>query len=524
MQGLSLALGFGRSLPAGSGTANATAPANYDYLWFTDSRGAFGQQSTLDANGFSQNDTYMNMFRWASRLSNYRIRPGLFPNYGLTGNSSTQMIQNPRQNTSSVVTTGYWYRPETFTGQVGASGNKGYVEAAADSAAIVFLLMGTNDNTVAMPVTTQANMTTLLDLLKSKVVIILNEMPRGVNKTGGAQQAVTDGANRKLYSDWLNTLDYASGNGNSRPNVIVVDTWAETVDPATGPNWKNKQGYFYDGVHQGQWGARKLGQKIVDRLSAVWAGQWASLPQRFTIPTTDGLSVPANAQPFVNTNPIFTPGTNGSVSGTFAVPPTAATIAQGWDVNSNSNATGFTVVADKTTLGPDGEPCQKLTISGGALAASTVSSILVRQQICTNNAGWAALLSANRIALTDMVRAVGRYKVNPGSTVLHGVSLQWFVTTSPAAGSLKAFDGQVTASANDLANSSGYDAYDQNTWYYQLTQMTRLDEPNMAANALTSANGTVLTVQWDIRFLHDGVTAPSATIYFSRTGLARVSS
>jgi len=519
-----LGLNLSLSAPSGSAAPSVPTPSNYDYIWFTDSRGAFGQQSTLDANGFTQNDTYMNMFRWASRLSNYRIRPGLFPNYGITGNSTTQMIANPRQNASNVVTTGYWYRPETFTGQTGASGNKGYVEVNADSAGIAFVLMGTNDNTVTMPTTTQANMTTLLNSLTGKVVVILNEMPRGINKTGASQSAVTDGANRKTYSDWINTLDFQSGHPNSRPNVIVVDSWGETVNPASGPNWTNLQGYFYDGVHQGQWGARKLGQKIVDRLSTVWAGQWASLPQRFPIPTTDGLSVPADAQPFVNTNPIFTPGTNGTTSGTFGTAPSASTIPQEWGINANSNCSTMTVVSDKTVTGPDGEPAVKLTISGTALTANTVSSILLRQQICTNNAGWAALLSANRIALTDMIRAVGRYKVDPGSAVLHGVSLQWLVTASPAAGSLKAFDGNVTSSANDLANSSGKDVYDQNAWYYQLTQMTRLDEPNMSANALTSANGTVLTLQWDIRFLHDGTTAPAATIYFSRTGLARVAS
>lgn len=127
--------GYGRSYRrrkgVGNAVANAAAPTNYDYIWFTDSRGAFGQQSTVDANGYVQNDTYMSMFKWASRLCGYRIRPGLFPNYGLTGNSSTQMIANPRQNASNIVTTGYWYRPETVTGQTGASGNKGYVEVKA---------------------------------------------------------------------------------------------------------------------------------------------------------------------------------------------------------------------------------------------------------------------------------------------------------------------------------------------------------------------------------------------------------
>lgn len=507
------------------GVADARNPANYDYIWFTDSRGGLGQSNSVDAaNGYTQSDNYISIFKWVSRLTNYKLRPGLFPNYGITGNNSTQMAANPRQNVSNVATAGLWYRPESATGNSGASGNKGYTDATADAAGIICMLLGTNDNAVAMPVTTQANLTTILDNTSSKVVVLLNEMPKGINKTGGAQSGVTDGANRKIYSDWINTLDFQSAHANSRPNVIVVDSWGETVDPATGPNWKNKQGYFYDGVHQTQWGARKIAQKIVDRLSAVWVTNWASIPTRLIIPTTDGLSVPANAQPFVNTNPIFTPGTNGTTSGTFGTAPAVANIPQGWDINANSNCTGMTVVADKTATGPDGEPALKLTITGTALTAGLITSILVRQQIATNNAGWAALLSANRIALTDIVRAVGRIKVDPGSALLRAPALQWFATATPTNNSIKAFDGQILSAANDLANSSGFDVYDQNTWYYFMTPAARLDEPNMAANALTSANGQALTVQWDIRFLHDGVTAPSAVIYLSRTGLARVAS
>lgn len=513
--GLALAPRHGGG-PAGP---QAPAPSNLDVITFGDSRFAFGGLNTVDtANGYTQNDTALSVGTMLASLSGHRLRLASFPNFAIAGNTTGQMVASPRLNASNAATLGRWWRPADETGNAGASGNKGVADAAAHAAGIMLILAGTNDG-LGIPATSQANITTMLNGLGAKTVVLLNEMPRGVDKSGAQNGPVTNGADRKALSDWINTLDFASGHANARANVIVVDVWGLVVNPASGPNWQNLPGYYFDGVHPSQWGARQIAARIWQRLQAVWPN-WAALPQRLPVPLADGLVTPGAQQPFVNSNPVLTPGSAGGVSGTWGSAPLAANVAQGWELVGESNVASITCIADKSEVGPSGEPVQRLVL-GGTLGAGLTASILLRQRFATN-AAIAAEIAAGRLALTDVLRAVGRMRVEPGSQLLYQVALQWFVTSSNTAAAIRGFVGN--GNQNDLAAAFGVDAYDDGAWRDVQAMPSRLDEPNMAANALTGANATSLVVQWGIRFLNTSAAAlpVAATIRLARTGLVRV--
>lgn len=520
-----LALSLRRPL-AGGGPV-APVPANYDVIVFGDSRSAFGFDPTLDANGYIARLQPIGVAGWIGPCSQHRLRVARNANFGENGNTTTQMVASPRLNSAGTTNPATWFRKNSLAAGTAADipasapGQKSLAAAAAHVAGIVAVLAGTNDAIGTFATTSQANILTMIAALSSKVVLLYNELPRGVDKAGVAGFTVTNAAERKAFSDWINTLDFASGHANAKANVIVIDSWAEFVDPASGTAYINKVGTLWDGIHPSQYGARRLAQITVDRLSAIWP-QWGALPAQIVRPTTHGLTTPGAQQPYVNTNPIFaSPAGNGTVAGTWGVAPAAASVAQGWEIVATANATGLTGLAAKTGTDPDGFTTQDLTVTG-TVAASQIAQIEVRQRLATQ-AAVDAEVAAGRLAFTDKLRAFGRVFVPAGSTGIYFPSLELFLQEATAT---KRLTARVhSAQRSMFRDVDGLD--NGGVWYDLMTEVLDLAEPNMTAAPGNVALLSSIVVKWNI-YLGNDTVATAQTINtngplrFSRTGFVRV--
>lgn len=506
----------------------APVPANYDVTFFGDSRSAYGFDPTLDANGYIARLQPIGVAGWIGPVSSNKIRVGRNANFGENGNTSSQMVTSPRQNGSGTTDAATWYRKNSSAAGNAADisgslpGQKSLAAAAAHSAGIVAVLAGTNDATGTFATTSQANILTMIAALSGKVVILYNELPRGVDKAGVAGFTVTNAVERKTFSDWIKTLDYASGHANAKTNVIVIDSWAEFVDAASGTSYLNKVGYHWDGIHPSQYGARRLAQITVNRLSSIW-GAWAGLPSQIAKPTANGLTTAGAQQPYVNTNPIFTPGTNGTVAGTWGVAPAAANVAQGWEVVATANATGLTGVATKTGTDPDGNAVQGLTVTG-TVGANLIAQIEIRQRLI-NQAAVDAEVSAGRLSFTDKVRAFGRIFVPSGTSGIYFPSLELFI--QEATGTKRLTARVHSAQRSLFRDVDGLD--NGGAWYDFVTEVLDMAEPNMTATPGNVTTVSGITIKWNL-YLGSDTVASTQTINtngelkFSLTGFVRVSS
>jgi lysophospholipase L1-like esterase len=516
-----------RRLSAGGGPV-APVPANYDVTFFGDSRAAFGFDATLDANGYIARLQPIGVAGWMGPVSGHKLRVARNANFGENGNTSAQMVASPRLNGSGTTNPATWFRRNSLAAgnaadiTASAPGQKSLAAAAAHPAGIVAILAGTNDGVGTFATTSQANILTMIAALTGKVVLLYNELPRGVDKAGVAGFTVTNAVERKAFSDWIKTLDYASGHANAKSNVIVIDSWAEFVDPASGTAYLNKVGYHWDGIHPSQFGARRLAQITVDRLSSIW-GAWAGLPPQIAKPTTHGLTTAGAQQPYVNSNPVFFAGTNGTVAGTWAAAPAAANVAQGWEIVATVNASGLTGVASKTGTDPDGFTTQDLTLTG-TVAAAQIAQIEVRQRLA-NQAAVDAEVAAGRLAFTDKLRAFGSVFVPAGSTNIYFPSLELFIQEATGT---KRLTARVHAAQRSMFRD--VDGLDNGgVWYDLMTEVLDLAEPNMTAAPGNVSVVSSIVIKWNI-YLGNDTAAGVQTINtngplrFSRTGFVRVAS
>lgn len=498
----------------------APVPNNFDMIFFGDSRTENGIAANLNSTGYATNLRNAGVAGQIGPMSGHRLRVAKFSNFGISGATSMQAAFDPRQNASNTVTTGTWWRGTVGdTPTSSGSDNKSISSAVAHSAGIVCLLLGTNDGATNWPANSRTAMTTIINGLTAggKVVILLNETPRGINTAGSTQSnlTVSDAAAFKAYSDWLSKWDYASGDALSNPKVIVVDSWSEFLNTGSGTNYYNKQGYLHDGLHFTPYGAKRLAQIIVNKLSTVWV--WAARPVRISLPTTNGLSSISTAAPFLNSNAIFTPGTNGTISGTWSTAPTAATVAQGWTLTGSSVST-FVASAEKgVETDPDGYPVQKVVVTSGSMANNATSTVTLQQNVTV-----ASVISAGMVSITSKLRAMARVKIDAGSNLLSGVSVAVTVNPATATGMLAR---TMTVTSFLPLNGGGVDMGD-GQWYDYLTEIIDLAEANMTASpgnisSITSISLTVV-LQFDNR---TGSTAsPSATVRVARAGVSVVSS
>lgn len=495
----------------------AAAPSNYDAIFFGDSRTENGFAPNVNTGGYAANLNNVGVAAQLGPMSGHRLRVGKFANFGIGGGSSIQAAFDPRQAASGSVTTGQWWRGgQTDSPTNSGSSNKSISDAIAHPAGIVVMLMNTNDGPTNWPVNSRTAMTTIINALTAagKVVVLLNETPRGINSAGALQSDLSS-ANMALFkdlSDWLSKWDYASGDVLANPRVIVIDSWNEFYDPATGANYYNKVGYLHDGLHFTPFASKRLAQMIDSKLSSVWR-QYAALPRRRTLPTANGFAAITNTTPYLNSNPIFTPGTNGTVSGTWGSAPTAATVCQGWTIAGSGTISGINLVAEKgVDTDPDGFPVQKLTVTGGSLADLGTATVILQQSF-TN---IAALTSAGMLSLTSKLRAMARVKIDAGSNLLSSVNVSLTVFADTTAKNLTA---RTMRTSSFLPLNRVVDMAD-GEWYDYVTELLDIAEPNMSPtpgnpSSITSMVFTV-NMQFDNR---TGVTAtPSAVVRIARAG------
>ena len=508
-------------LRGGSGSSPAPIPANYEMIGFGDSRTENGFAISNTTSGLSQITSTISHMVWLEILSGLKLRISTSPNFAISASNTYQGSALPRQNSSGVVTTGDYWRSNHA---VNFSGNKGAEYFETHPAGIGVFLYGTNDTAVSDPqylTTSRTNVTTMLDRAPSKVWIILNELPKGIQDNGTVGTGSVS-ANFKSFSDWLLTLDYASGHANARANCIVVDTFAALVDPATGTNYSNLRGTSWDGLHYAPGGAKLAAQTVINRLSAIWPS-WGTLPVLATFPTTNGLISLGAAQPFIMSNPIFTPGTNGTVSGTWGSAPSAANVPQGWVVTVLSNGSGITCVADKTETDDEGYPVLKLTLSG-TLGANLSSQVQVYQLL-----GGASLTSAwtnNWLTISDKLRGVGKCKVDAGAQYLSGVGLA-LIMQSPT---VNKYQTSAAARGPTVINATApafIDAYADSAWRPYQTQLMDFQDPGKVAlgqNITAQSDISQIQLRWEIDFrnLTASTQNISAVIRFSRSGAIRV--
>lgn len=496
----------------------APVPSNTSFLIYGDSRTDDGKTTSNGTNGLIQGTAALGYAPWLEMLSGYRLRIARNANFAVPASTTYQGAAIPRQNASSAVTAGDAWRSN---GAVNFSGNKGADFANAHEAGIGVLLYGTNDQMVSDAGYLGASRTNILTILENapnKVWVICNELPKGVNDNGTlGGQSVT--ANFKAFSDWLMTLDHASGHANARANVIAVDTWGEFVDASTGTLYRNKRGYLRDGLHCTGFGAKRIAAKIVERLSAIWPG-WDALPAQITLPTANGLASLGAAQPCITSNPIFTPGANGNVLGTWGTAPLAASIPQGWTLFMAGAGAGISCVVEKgVEADPDGYPVFRLTVSG-TLPANSSCTIQVYQL-----ASLATLFANNWLTINDKLRGVARMKVEAGAQHFSGVSLSLIVQSPTTAKYLTGFTGRGGAVIN-MSAPAHLDVYD-GTWLSYCTEVLDFQDPGKVAlgqNIAAQSDISQIQIRADLDFRNLTATAQTvaATVRLSRMGAMRV--
>jgi hypothetical protein len=345
------AVGEGAQSNVQSATPVATfvQPFNNDAIFYGDSRTNQGGSSsgTLGSGtGVTQTTSATTVDGWINDFTQNRIRVYGNMNYGITGETLEQFVAIPR-----------------------AVATKGMDYAAASPAAIVVLLGGTNDGSTALGVggTGRTALQTLINYLTNpaagaplyngqpKTLIIENEWPRGINKTGGSQNAFTGVSTFEAYATWVKTFDYASGDVNANPHVVVVDTFHDStiLDVSSGTNYLNLRGLLYDGLHpmppMGKAAAQVIANKVNTLLPAV---------TNLALPTSGTVSS------YLNPNPMLS-GTSGTVSG--------MTLASG-TIPSNTTVSGPAglSVAASTEVCPTGATALVLHVTGTIAATSTV--------------------------------------------------------------------------------------------------------------------------------------------------------
>lgn len=506
-----------RPAPAAAGPV-APVPANYSFLIYGDSRTDDGKTTSNGTSGLIQGTASLGYAPWLEMLSGYRLRIARNANFAVPASTTYQGAATPRQNASSAVTPGDAWRSN---GAVNFSDNKGADFANAHEAGIGVLLYGTNDQIVSDAgylAVSRTNILTILGNAPNKVWVVCNELPKGVNDNGtlGGQ---TVSANFKAFSDWLMTLDHASGHANARANVIVIDTWGEFVDAATGALYRNKRGYLRDGLHCTGFGAKRIAAKIIERLSTLWPG-WGALPAQITLPTANGLTSLGAAQPCIMSNAIFTPGTAGSVLGAWGTAPVAASIPQGWTVYMSGTGAGITCVVEKgAETDPDGYPVFKLIVSG-TLAANASCTIQIYQL-----ANLATLFANGWLTTADKLRGVARMKVEAGAQYFSGASLSLIVQSPTTAKYLTGFTGR-GGSVINMSAPAYLEAYD-GAWLSYCTEILDFQDPGKVALgqniAAQSDIGQIqIRADLDFRNLTAATQTVAATVRLSRVGAMRV--
>ena len=537
------------SLRQGSSIISAALPKNWDVVFYGDSRTENGITADVKSTGFVTTLKTGGVAGWLGPVSGNRLRVGRNANFGVAGSTSVQGAAVPRANTTTGQTAlGQWFRGIISGALPSGADNKGVLDYTrgdgsvakglqSNPAGIVALLYGVNDGASSWPSTSRTAMNSIISNLVSlnEVVLLFNETPKGVDIANTVQASYDLGgagtsaaAAWKSYSDWLSGFDYASGSDHASPNVIVVDSWNEFWDTVNQPASasRNKPGYLIEGLHPTPYGAKRLAEMAVARLSAVYGSAYNNLQSQAPVPTKDGLITYSAAQPFVNTNPVFKLGTAGQVFSSAASSPSAASVPQGWVFRaSGTGIANVTVALDTTQVDADGFVVAKITL-GGTLAGSG-SGVTAHVQMDQNlsSSQITSAISGGQFSYSDKLREVARYALASGGSKLVNNVSTFVVLTDATSGHNMNAGAQDTV--NPLAVTSHFgnayvDAADGVT-RTQLSEVLDLAQPELISAGTNPTSLTNLQTGIAIDLLGAAGSTVNETIYVSRVGTVRVS-
>ena len=489
----------------------AITPTNWDFVAFGDQRFDQTIGGSLNAAGYNFTSINTGIASWLPMVTGHRLRLGVNPNYGITLGGTAYGAAVPRKNNAGVVVNSSpqtWYRGSDTQ-------NKGIDYVANDAAGIVIVLIGWNDANSEYAGASRVNLLSILNGFRpNQLKIVLNEVAQGRGSAGTVPNSNTQ--QYLDYADWIRTLDCRSSNGNSRSDVIVVDTFARTYDTVAK---MTKPGYLTTPALPTltPWGAKDLASAINDRLALEYGTAYTNLPIAVTLPFQ-------NAAPFLNSNPIMTPGTDGTVltSGySYATTPLAAAVPQGWTVSGTGTSGGMNFVCDKSGVDADGFPVFKVTVTG-TLADQQQGGIRIFQAF------------QGPMSFTEKLRGVGKIKVDTGSKCFNGATLTLSLGESTANRSMTVSD--LTGTVGDPSNRLGYLVNSDGNevvgdWETRMTALLDVANPNMSTanggpGSATTLNGNGLSVTAQFNFInYTGSTQNVyAVCYVSRLGILKVDS
>jgi len=277
------------------------------------SLGYFGDSIT--AAGYSETSTYLGKGlqgypTWTGILSNHRLLHNDAWNFGISGNTTTQMLAR----LSTVV---------------------------AANLDVCVIHGGTNDLTNSVPFgTIISNLNSIYTTLLNTNTIII-----AIPILGRTAPTALTGAQRQIgmqVNDWIRRQ------AQTRAGFFVADCSLDFDDPAS-TDWSHRAGYTGDGIHPSVVGAKVIGQKVADVISTFYP-DWRQ-PVMSSVDLYDATLLP-NGNMF---DGMFA-GTGGSIVGS------AGNVATGWSGDSTQLG-GATLVPSKTTLS-DGRTAQQLVLSG----------------------------------------------------------------------------------------------------------------------------------------------------------------
>lgn len=540
--------------------AHPTTPPNWYGVSYGDSRHEQGNAPAYAvASGISWLRYNTGVLGWIEPYTGGRIGLAYAGNDGISGGTTPQAATTPRQSSISTVTTGLWFRGVSGAVVSSGSNNKGFAAFNADTPGILFIgPLSTNDagggpsysNIATYSGPTQAAFTSILQgVSSSRLIVLCSEIPKGVkpdgtNATGiGAPMTPSQAAAFKACSvDFIAKFAWNSGDALSLPNCMFVNLWNVFVNPASGVNLTNLPGLLQnDGLHLMPRGAQLIDQTIAAQFATDFGAIYTALPSHTPRPTANGFAGAGNPQPYLNLNPIMTPGTAGTVTsaGSFGSAPTAATIPQTWNITP-SGATGLHVSCDKTTnIDPlTGLPVWLIAVdpATSTIAVNATSTVILNEVIWANSAAVTTALGLGYFTYADEWRGFMRFRVDTGSLRLREVHMNVSPVVSPTNTGVLASMQDAYASLGifwrDL--SSAADAGSANyidVW----SDKVRLQDPGMATTNPVGGSGSggpgfitsITSLQVQISLVFDNNpgaagNAAGANIYIAQAGIVRV--
>jgi len=312
---------------------------------------------------------------WAQTLSGARVEFAQDLNFGVSGETSTQILA--RVN-----------------------------DAANSRADAVVVLAGTNDRGAAAlsSATTIANLSAIITALRArnKRVFLLTVPPRGVAGT----EYFAAGAQQLLYLYAVNS--WIKRSASQIRGVSVIDPWGDIADPTS------DRGVFAagmiaaaDAAHFGPASAYPIGKLLAAEFARLYPPvDW--LPKS----NYDLLDLTNNPTGILNPNPMMT-GTGGTKSGTTPTP--TGTVADSWVLSGSDS--GLTLAGSKAD-----SYTQRLTIGG--TASQSTSTVTLEGTISQ---------SAGKVVAGDVIEGFARVSVG-ASSGLFGLGLILQETYNPGSG------------------------------------------------------------------------------------------